>query len=345
MRHPFLCLVIALPLLAATNALAAPGPADPKSAESTKSRDHADDLFDKGKEAFNLGKIEDAYALYQAAWALKQTHDIAGNMAQAELKLGKKREAFEHITFAIAHFPPSSASDPRPAMEKVLAGLRQQLGLIHLELNVQGAKISIDGRALAASQSLDEVFVEPGTHTFVAELAGYATATATATATAGSPNDVKLTLVKEAPVGKTELPNQDLKPPPQPLSGGPSVPLIATGASLAGAAAITGIIFTVVANGKAGAADQQRQDLVHAHGGPACTGATVPPECGVLSTTTDARATMSNVAVWSFIGAGTLGAATAIYALTARKREPPRDTQIMPIVTGTTAGIAIGGVW
>jgi hypothetical protein len=55
MRQPFLCLVIALPLLTALPALAAPGPADPKSGESTKSLDPADAFFEKGKAAFNPG--------------------------------------------------------------------------------------------------------------------------------------------------------------------------------------------------------------------------------------------------------------------------------------------------
>src|SRR5512132_1225432 len=65
MRQPFLCLVIALPWLTALPALAAPGPAESKSGESTKSLDPAKAFaggvkevpIDPEKEA-PLGKVE-----------------------------------------------------------------------------------------------------------------------------------------------------------------------------------------------------------------------------------------------------------------------------------------------
>lgn len=344
MRYPVLCLAIALPLLTARPALAAPGPAEPRAGESTRSRDHADDLFDKGKEAFNLGKIEDAYALYQKAWALKQTHDIAGNMAQAELKLGKVRAAAEHISFAIAHFPPTSVSDPRPALEKVLVGLRQQLGVMRLKLNVPGAKIAIDGRALGESQSLDEVFVEPGTHTFVAELAGYANATATAMAMAGSRNEVTLTLVKEAPVERVEPPvppKQDPKPPG--IASGPSPVLLVVGGVLAVAGIATGIGLTVAANGKG---DEVATFSAQVPGRSACTGVAPPSACAELSGAAATRDTLSNAAAVSFLAGGTFALVTAGLGIWSAKT--PSKTGIVraaPIIGASQGGVMISGSW
>ncbi len=341
MRYPFLCLAIALPWLPALPALAAPGPADPKSGESIRSRDHADELFDKGKEAFNLGKIEDAYALYQKAWALKQTHDIAGNMAQAELKLGRVRAAAEHISFAIAHFPPTSVSDPRPALEKVLVGLRQQLGVMHLKLNVPGAKIAIDGRALGESQSLDEVFVEPGAHTFVAELAGYANATATETATAGSRNEVTLTLVKEAPVERTELP----KPPnpivePVPRSKLPGIVVGATG----GVGLGVGLALLAIGGGKGTSADDLLSQVRTREGiDVVCPKAAECAEIKSLRSTRDNDVNAGRVLVG--IGSAALVVGVAYLLWPQAKPESTGKVRVAPMASPTSGGVWLTGAF
>ena len=341
MRQTFLSLAILLPLLTALPALAAAAPTDPKSAEPGRVLDPADALFDKGKAAFNSGKVEEAYALYQKAWALKQTYDIAGNLAQIEIKLGKKREAFEHITFALAHFPPSATTDPRPALEKVLTGLRQQLGALRITLNVPGAKVSIDGRLLAETQSLAEVFVEPGPHTIVAELTGYASATATETATAGSPDEVKLTLVKEAPPMKIEPPKQDPTPPVVPYR--PSTALIVAGGVLAVAGIATGAGLTIAANGKG---DDVATLSNQVPGRSACGGASPPTACGDLRNAAASRDTLSNAAVVSFLVGGTFALVTSGLGIWSAKT--PRQTSVVrvaPVAGAGQGGVMILGSW
>ena len=41
-------------------------------------------LFKKGKVAFNEGKYSDALRIYSEAWHLKQSPDIAANLAQTD---------------------------------------------------------------------------------------------------------------------------------------------------------------------------------------------------------------------------------------------------------------------
>ena len=57
------------------------------------------------------------------------------------------------------------------------------------------------------------------------------------------------------------------------------------------------------------------------------------------------QATFGNVATWSFIGAGVLGAATVIYAVAAPKAEKAPDVRVVPVVTQQSAGLAVGGRW
>ena len=347
MRQPFFSMLIALPLLTVAPALAAPGPGDPKSGEPVKVLDPADALFDKGKAAFNTGKIEEAFALYQKAWALKQTYDIAGNLAQAELKLGKKREAFEHITFALAHFPPSATTDPRPALEKVLAGLRQQLGVLRIEPNVPGAKISIDGRVLPDSQSLDKVIVDPGPHTIVSELAGYKTWTGTVEALSGGEKGVPIELIKEELLAKVEPPKPPKPDPKLPDEGtaGTRKVVVITGLVVGFVALGTGITMTLVSNKKSSDAASQLDDIVKAGGSNACNKASFQSSCGTLDSTYIARGSTKNAAIATYVTAGIVfGGAALAYALwPSAKPRKSNAVRVLPAIGPRDQGLVVMG--
>lgn len=344
MQRTVLFFIIAFPVLTAEPALAAPGPAD--ATTDIKSNDQADVLFHKGKASFDAGKVDEAYALYQSAWAIKQTHDIAGNLAQAELKLGKTRDAAEHLAFALAHFPPSLQSDRRDGLKKVLDGLRQQLGVLHIKLSVTEAKVTMDGRVLGAAQPLDEVFVGVGSHTVVAELPGYTTATTTVQATAGSSQDVNLVLVKPAPVPEGEPPKKTREDPKPPVaSAGPSPLLILASGVLGVAGVAAGIGLTAAANGKSTDADALGAKLP----GSACAGtpaAAFAADCTALSSTLGEQSTRRNAAFVSFAAGGAF--ALVAVGLGVWKLKSPATTSklhIAPVVGVRDGGVVLGGVW
>src|SRR6478735_656018 len=76
--------------------------------------DRANQLFKKGKVAFNAGKYNDALRIYTEAWSLKQSPDIAANLAQTESELGQHRDAAEHYGRAEA----SARRRPCPRTER-----------------------------------------------------------------------------------------------------------------------------------------------------------------------------------------------------------------------------------
>jgi PEGA domain len=335
MQSTFLTLTIVLPLLVCGPAIAAPRPAD--AAVDSSSGDQADVLFHKGKAAFDAGKADDAYALYQSAWAIKQTHDIAGNLAQAEIKLGKTRDAAEHLAFALAHFPPSVQSERRDGLKKVLDGLRQQVGVVHIKVNVVDAKISIDGRVLRATQPLGEAFVGVGTHTVVAELAGYSNATKTVQASAGSSQDVELTLMKVEPLGNTA------PKPPVVVSGPSPILVIVSGAFAAGGLA-AGAALTVTANGKT---DEITRLSARVPGRSACVGAGAPSTCMDLRTAAGSQDTLGNGAAVSFLVGGAFALATAGFGIWAATT-PSKATasvRVVPVVAVGQGGVMISGAW
>lgn len=335
MRHAFIRLAIMFPLLASAPAIAAPRPAD--TATETTSGDPADILFRKGKAAFDLGKLDEAYALYRSAWEIKQTHDIAGNLAQAEIKLGKTRDAAEHLAFALAHFPPSVQSDRRDGLKKVLDGLRQKVGVVHLKVNEADAKVSIDGRALRATQQQDELFVEVGSHTVVAELAGYSSVTKTIQASGGSSQALELTLTKADPAGKTV-------PTPPVVASGPSPVLVIVSGALAAGGLATGISLTVAANGKT---DEIARFGAQVPGRAACVGAATAPACTNLRNAAANRDTLSNAAAVSFLVGGAFALATAglgIWSATTPSKETG-SVHVTPLIAVGQGGLMISGAW
>jgi tetratricopeptide (TPR) repeat protein len=164
--------------------------------------DEVDVLFAKGKAAFGEGRIDLAHDLLLRAWALRQTHDIAGNLAQIELMLGKRRDAAQHIAFSLAHFPPTVRTSRREMMRATFAELRAELGVLRISVSPPEAKVSVDGKPIEASIATSEVFVEPGTHTVSASLEGYATTTRTIDTPNGSGAAVTLTLPYEPTTGR-----------------------------------------------------------------------------------------------------------------------------------------------
>jgi hypothetical protein len=118
--------------------------------------------------------------------------------------------------------------------------------------------------------------------------------------------------------------------------------LIAGGAA-AGAALVAGVIFTVVANGKASDAEAQR-DAVKKAGGPAACASTTAA-CDELRSSLDATDTLSSAAFWSFVGAGVAGAATGIYAMVTSKGADVTSTRAAPVVTAGGGGIVVRGAW
>src|SRR5450432_4156485 len=126
--------------LAMTMAISAPAHAQSNSADS----DRANLLFKKGKVAFNDGKYSDALRIYSEAWQLKQSPDIAANLAQTESELGKHRDAAEHFSFALAHLLPSTTDEQKKALADGLEIEKRSVGTLHVTLEPADAALSVD---------------------------------------------------------------------------------------------------------------------------------------------------------------------------------------------------------
>ena len=333
-----------------TTPSAAPvAPAVPPSASAQlPPEDRADELFARGNDAFDKGQLDEAYSLYQQAWALKRTYDIAGNLGQVELKLGKFRDAAEHLDFTLRLFPPTGKSEPREAIRRAFDAARKEVGALVVTVNVEGAKVSVDGKEIGLSPFDAPVFVEPGKRSIEASLEAHL------------PTRISIDIAKNESrdVGLSLTPKNQPPPPPR------NVPLLITGFGLSLAAAGTGIGLMIVATDKGTAADTLLRDLVTSDPDGKCPCGSDAERARLKSLRQD-HDLFFNVAVGMFVGAGVLAAGATAYALTPsfqrpqmkststtpgsppRPPRPPRVAlpRVVPVVTDQGGGALVIGTF
>lgn len=374
----------ALLLIAATlslQSLPAHAQITPPGVEASK---NADDLFRKGKDLYKTGSLREAYQAYRGAWELKQSYDIAANLANTELLLGMKREAAEHFAACLWTFAATGSKAQQEVVKKQFEEARKEIGALAVKVSVDGAEVFVDGKSMGRAPLKVEVFVEPGARTVEAKLSGYEPGKQVVQVAKGvATQKVTLTLVelKAAPVEPTTRPAEPVAsgnpeaggsrmpeagagsapPPVGPPSDRPREPggnepvdtsvklnrtVLIVGGAAVGAALLSGVVFTVLANGKASAAETQRDMLTTTVGTNACGGAAMPAGCQDLHGLWADRATFSNVAVWSFLGAAAFGAATVTVTLLGPKQTSQKSgVQVTPGMGPGVAGVSVRGAW
>lgn len=321
-----------------------------ESAEVEALNDKARQLYLEGLEALKKSRWADAHASFLAAWRIKPHYQIASNLGMSELKVGKHRDAAEHLTWYLREAPKTKEKE-RQRAQALLAEARSKVGAVTLEVTLDGAEVLADGVVIGRSPFTLPVFLEPGKHVIEARLDGYMARNAVVVAEAAKETAVSLRLEKPAPPGPSSASlapgdgGRALPPPPSPVTTGARGPrreVLIAGGVTAGAALIAGVVFTALANQRTSAARQNAHELITATGSEACAQAS--DACREVGGLLHDRVVFTNVAGLSFIGAGALGVATGIYAFAA-KRTPKAGVYATTVVTGQGAAVIVGGAW
>jgi tetratricopeptide (TPR) repeat protein len=306
-------------------ALSVPAHAESNSADS----DRANLLFKKGKVAFNDGKFDDALRIYSEAWRLKQSPDIAANLAQTESELGKHRDAAEHFAFALAHLLPSTTDEQKKALADGLTLEKKEVGTLHVTLEPAEASLSIDDSPVTLPPSGD-LFVAPGEHRCSVTREGYA---ASQQAVRVSKGASQVLWIRLAPAGSTAAvvptpgasnlaPARDEGPPK--LDGSTQRSLVPAfiGGGLVVAGAAVGVAFMLSANSSQADANQIKAEL----SGQNPCGADTPfaSKCSALHDKNSSIDSARRVEVVGFTAAGVAAVGTALYLLWPRASESAR---------------------
>jgi len=319
------CAALAAPALIPAPALAQPASVAPASAPAGTGTPGIDadtlarqrQLFDQANKLYDQGKLADAELAYLSAWKLKKSFDVAGNVGNLEADLKKWRAAAEFLAYALREFPAGGKPGLRDSLLKRLAEAQTQVGQLHLRVSRPGAEVFIDGVSIGLAPIADEVYVEAGTHLIEARLEGFPPASVSVQATKGQPADVDVAIVAKR-ASKT---------------------LLIAGGAIAGVAAIAGGVFTGLSFSEASTA-KSKYGAVPTAGCPA-----VPPStgtCADLKAALDSKNLYANVALYSFVAAGAVGIATAVYGLVGAR--PARTGLLVaPLVTAQSGGVFVEG--
>jgi hypothetical protein len=306
-------------------AFSAPAYAQSNSADS----DRANLLFKKGKVAFNDGKFEDALRIYSEAWGLKQSPDIAANLAQTESELGKHRDAAEHFAFALAHLLPSTTDEQKKALAEGLELEKKEVGTLHVTLEPAEASLSIDDSLVSLPPSGD-LFVDPGEHRCSVTHEGYA---ANQQAVRVSKGAAQVLWIRLVPAGGTPAvapgsatgsspPAPDEGPPK--LNGATQRSLVPAfiGGGLVVAGAAVGVAFMLSANSSQTDANQIKSELSGQN--PCGTNTPFTTQCGQLHDKNSSIDSARRLEVVGFTAAGVAAVGTALYLLWPHASESAR---------------------
>jgi hypothetical protein len=331
---PRLSLCVAVLGLALSSSALAQPPAP--AASDTDVSVQAMQLYNEGLKAAKLFQWDKARTFYLGAWRVQQHWQIAANLGRAEVKVGKHRDAAEHLAYFLREAPKIEPED-RTKTEELLEQAKAKVGTLKITARPDGAEIRIDGASIGTAPLKGDVFVEPGGHLFEARLAGYQTLQVTQDVGVGWRGRIDLRLDKVAPEkgGAVEPPPlPPIVPPPPVQEGGPNKTVVVVGGVVAGLAAAAGVGFTVGAQLKLNERETER---------PSCFATT--PNCLRYNTAEKARLNFAYVAVTSYIAAGVFGVGTLTYALVKRSAEP-KSTARMDLLLGPgVAGAMVTVPW
>jgi len=304
-------------------------PSRPAPAAASGTR--ADDLAHKGNDLALKHKWTEAAALFRQAWALKQSYDIGGNLGISELALGNHRDAAEHLAFALGHFPANGKPEHRELLREKLAKAREQVGARTIEVDVAGAEVWVDGARIGAAPLAGEVFLDPGTRTVEARLAGYESAKRTIDVTKGSSDTITLVLRRSVATPPPVAPVVEKRP---------IWPAVVSGVLAAGGLA-AGVGLTVAANGKGRDAATLRAKL--GGGRSTCAGTTTGADCGTLADALRSQGTLAKAALGSFVIGGAFAAAGVGLGVWASAKAAP--VQVVPVMGAAERGVVVVGSW
>lgn len=133
---------------------------------ASKDESLADRYFFEGKARAAEQHWEQAYQLFEKAWELKPSHDIAGNLGQVALKLGRYKKAATFLDRCLRLFPPTGNADQRAQIQSLYETARSHVAAVRLHVVPQPGELLLDRVTVIGkvSEHTEPVFVDPGTH-------------------------------------------------------------------------------------------------------------------------------------------------------------------------------------
>lgn len=205
--------------------------------------------FESGLAAASAKNWKKAAEEFGKAYELKPLPQIAGNLGEAELNLGRYRDAAEHLEKFLREDSGATPAEKKAAKDW-LDQAKRKIVTFEITVAVPGADVLVDGKVVGKSPlPMKGVYVEPGKHTVEAR-AGEATDEKTDTYEAGWTRVIKLVPMGPAATAASASAAATGSAPVAGEPSGPSRRLVIGGAVLTGALLVAGGVFVGLAASK-----------------------------------------------------------------------------------------------
>ncbi|MEZ4224655.1 MAG: PEGA domain-containing protein [Polyangiaceae bacterium] len=303
-------------------------------------------LFQSGREAVLKKDWRSARDQLREAFRLRQTFDIAALLGQTEYELKEYRDAAEHIDYSLRHFPPKEDDEPKQRLQAWLKESKSRVVEVDIRVTPEGARVRVGDRGVGVAPLAAPVFVEPGSHEIVAELAGHGTVREAITVSAGESVSRTLVLSPVADSPPATNGHADNGKAKHNGAGERSMVPAIIGGSAAMVGLGVGIGFTLLSQSAADDAD-----VIAARVGPSgCTAGTASAtDCARLKDKNETADRDSRWAVAGFSLFAVGSVVTATYMLwpsddsdDKKARAPrPSETSLVPSMAIDTHGLAV----
>lgn len=135
---------------------------------------HADE-FKRCQELYAAKNYDGAYLCYKALWDAKKGPDVAANLGNVEVQIGKYKEAYLHLQYVLDTYPISDPKHP-VVMQKTRekqAEAKAHVAVFKVSITPPGAAVAVNGVAIGTTPLSEPIVVDPGTHRLTATLDGY----------------------------------------------------------------------------------------------------------------------------------------------------------------------------
>ncbi|MBE7481039.1 MAG: PEGA domain-containing protein [Polyangiaceae bacterium] len=278
--------------------------------------------FEEGVRAAAKRDFEAARVAFKQAFALKPVPEVLRNLGAAEVMSGHELEGARHLTEYLAGAR-ELAKRERDELVELVRKAENELGRLELEVDADGATITVGGETVGQSPLGWVWHVSPGEHEVAASKAGAGEAKQTVRVAAGALEKVGLRLSEAGGAAPPEASAGAASPSPSPSGSDGATPAAPSPAKrsivpavIGGGVAAVGIGLGVMW-GLGAASDADDADAILDRLGPAPCGTGTPyaAQCAEVSDKNDSSRRKSNLSTASFVVGGVALAGTVVYLL------------------------------
>lgn len=299
-------------------------------------------LYNQGVDASKAGDWPKAYESFLAAWKIKEHYQIAANLGRAEIKIGKYRDAAEHLSYFLREAKDVKDAD-REAAQQMLNEAKGHTASIFVKVNRPGAEVLLDGKPVGLAPLSREFYLDPGSHTLEARLGEEKAEPVTVELAAGGSRQVGLTIRAKRAAGETGPEEAGPTAPPGPRAAGGDSEASGSGRKIVIG---VGIGLTVLAAG-AGAALGTMAIVKKNERDAVCGETCEPGKTSEFNEREREKRSFRSAAIGSLAAAAVLGTGTLVYAVVSsgNQSSPTTPVQAGFMVLPEGASFGLSGAW